>query len=39
MPTHVETLRWVGDERGHLVVIDQTRLPLELIEHECRDVE
>ena len=35
----IETLRWVGDERGHLVLIDQTRLPVELIEIECRDVE
>ena len=34
-----ETLRWVGDERGHLVLIDQTRLPVELVEIECRDVE
>ncbi len=34
-----ETLRWVGDARGHLVLIDQTRLPLELVELECRQVE
>jgi methylthioribose-1-phosphate isomerase len=33
------TLRWVGDERGYLVLIDQTRLPVELAEHECRDLE
>jgi methylthioribose-1-phosphate isomerase len=39
MPQKVETLRWIGDENGHLVLIDQTRLPLELIERECRDVE
>jgi methylthioribose-1-phosphate isomerase len=39
MPTAIETLRWVGDERGHLVLIDQTRLPMELVELECRDVE
>ena len=37
--TKIETLRWVGDEHGHLVLIDQTRLPLELVERECRDVE
>lgn len=38
--THkIETLRWIGDERGHLVLIDQTRLPIELVERECRDVE
>src|SRR6185503_197113 len=36
---NVETLRWIGDERGHLVLIDQTRLPVELVERECRDVE
>jgi methylthioribose-1-phosphate isomerase len=35
----IETLRWVGDERGHLVLIDQTRLPTELAEFECHDVE
>jgi methylthioribose-1-phosphate isomerase len=35
----IETLRWVGEECGYLVLIDQTRLPLELVEHECRDVE
>lgn len=35
----IETLRWVGDARGHLVLIDQTRLPLELVELECRAVE
>ncbi len=39
MTANIETLRWVGDERGHLVLIDQTRLPLELVELECRDVE
>jgi len=33
------TLRWVGDLQGHLVMIDQTRLPTELVEIECRDVE
>src|SRR5262245_38903029 len=38
MPTKVETLRWVGDESGHLVLIDQTRLPVELVELECRDL-
>ncbi|MBC7856384.1 MAG: S-methyl-5-thioribose-1-phosphate isomerase, partial [Pirellulaceae bacterium] len=39
MPQKVETLRWVGDENGHLVLIDQTRLPTELLEIECRTVE
>src|SRR5437773_7443149 len=35
----IETLRWLGDENGYLVLIDQTRLPVELVERECRDVE
>jgi len=34
-----ETLRWVGDARGCLVLIDQTRLPLEIVELHCDDVE
>jgi methylthioribose-1-phosphate isomerase len=38
MAAKIETIRWVGDENGHLVLIDQTRLPLELVEIECRDV-
>ncbi len=33
----IETLRWVGDREGHLVLIDQTRLPGEFVEIECRD--
>src|SRR3954452_5890589 len=39
MASKIETLRWVGDEHGYLVLIDQTRLPTELVELECRDVE
>ena len=39
MSAKIETIRWVGDEHGHLVLIDQTRLPLELVELVCRDVE
>ena len=39
MSKKVETLRWVGEENGHLVLIDQTRLPTELLEIECRTVE
>ena len=38
-PSTVQTLRWVGDVDGHLVLIDQTRLPTELVEIECRDAE
>ena len=34
-----ETLRWIGGPDGHLVMIDQTRLPVECVETECRDVE
>ncbi len=33
------TLHWVGDVDGHLVMIDQTLLPGEFKEIECRDVE
>src|SRR5438552_10891481 len=39
MDSKIETMHWVGDERGHLVLIDQTRLPVELVERECHDVE
>jgi len=38
-PTNVETLRWVGDRDGHLRLIDQTRLPVEIVHLDCRDVE
>src|SRR5689334_10324720 len=34
----VPTLAWVGNTDGYLVLIDQTRLPMELVEVECRDV-
>lgn len=34
-----QALRWVGDAEGHLVLIDQTQLPGQLVELECRDVE
>ncbi len=33
-----QTLRWVGDANGHLVLLDQTRLPTEVVEIECHDV-
>lgn len=35
----VETLHWIGDASGHLAMIDQTLLPTEFKEIECRDVE
>ena len=38
MPS-IETLRWEGDTDGQLVLIDQTRLPVEFVEWTCRDAE
>src|SRR5687767_4519776 len=35
----METLHWVGDRAGHLVIIDQTLLPTEFAEIECHDVD
>ena len=35
----IETMRWIGDEAGCLSLIDQTRLPGELVEIECTDLE
>ncbi len=37
--SEIKTLRWVGDVDGYLRLIDQTRLPVELVEIDCRDVE
>ena len=36
---NIETLRWVGGADGCLQMIDQTLLPVEFKEIECRDVE
>lgn len=33
------TIEWVGELDGHVAMIDQTRLPGELVTLECRDVE
>jgi methylthioribose-1-phosphate isomerase len=33
------TLRWSGGTNGHLVLLDQTRLPGQVVELACRDVE
>jgi methylthioribose-1-phosphate isomerase len=33
------TLAWIGGVDGHLTLIDQTRLPTELVYVDCRDVE
>jgi methylthioribose-1-phosphate isomerase len=35
----IETLRWDHDSGGQLVLIDQTRLPVECVELVCRDPE
>ena len=35
----IDTLHWVGGVDGHLRLIDQTLLPVEFIEIDCRDVE
>ena len=35
----VETLRWSGDCDGELVLLDQTRLPVEQVDHICADLE
>ena len=35
----IATLHWLGGIDGHLRLIDQTRLPGELVEIDCRDVE
>ncbi len=36
---NLETLHWVGGADGHLRLIDQTLLPVELTEIDCRTVE
>ncbi len=33
------TIEWVGDTGGHLRLLDQTRLPTEVVYRECRDLE
>ena len=35
----IPTLHWVGGVDGHLRLIDQTRLPAEFVEIECRDAQ
>lgn len=39
MATKIETLRWIGETAGRLALIDQTLLPGEFTERECRTVE
>jgi methylthioribose-1-phosphate isomerase len=36
---NIDTLQWVGGVDGHLKLIDQTLLPVEFVEIDCRDVE
>ncbi len=38
-PAPLQTLHWVGGIDGHLRLIDQTRLPVEFVEIECRSAE
>jgi methylthioribose-1-phosphate isomerase len=39
MPQPIPTVRWQGDIDGHLILLDQTHLPSEIIELHCRTVE
>lgn len=39
MSKNIETLSWIGGNDGVLRLIDQTLLPTELLEIDCRDVE
>ena len=34
-----ETIQWIGQTDGHLRLIDQTLLPENLTEIDCRDIE
>lgn len=38
-PSPVQTLRWIGGIDGFLRLIDQTRLPTDFVEIDCRDVD
>lgn len=35
---NIDTLYWIGGVDGHLRMIDQTLLPMEFVEIDCRDV-
>jgi methylthioribose-1-phosphate isomerase len=39
MPQPIPTLRWEGDVDGHLILLDQTRLPNEVVDLHCHSVE
>jgi methylthioribose-1-phosphate isomerase len=34
----IPTLAWIGDETGHLQLLDQTRLPAEVVINDCRSL-
>jgi len=36
---NIDTLHWIGGTEGHLRMIDQTLLPVEFVEIDCRTVE
>src|SRR5262245_29129253 len=39
MPSTFRTVAWVGGAEGHLILLDQTRLPAEVVYVECRTAE
>jgi methylthioribose-1-phosphate isomerase len=39
MSERPETIEWIGDTAGHLCLIDQTLLPVEMTRINCRDIE
>jgi methylthioribose-1-phosphate isomerase len=39
MPQSIPTLRWHGEVDGHLILLDQTRLPGEVVELHCHTVD
>jgi methylthioribose-1-phosphate isomerase len=39
MPSEFQTVEWVGDIDGHMRLLDQTRLPAEIVYLDCRATE
>lgn len=39
MSHEVKTIEWIGGTDGHLILLDQTRLPMETVYLDCRAVE
>jgi methylthioribose-1-phosphate isomerase len=35
----IRAIEWIGDADGHLRLLDQTRLPVEVVYRDCRDLE